>query len=302
MKALIPILVFTFFTVLISCGTDDIVSQEDTINSSDLTITTTQTETIENNHTRGFLGVNGPISPEAAALEHTMQWIAYTTTSVIYYDTAAKDQFLNRINYNPLTNYSDPTIDIKDLIGDTILDTDVFKIAFRDHLIQIFSSHYDVIATTGTCPIGPSEAPEPPLDSGTGGNGSPVIPGGPSHFIQSRSNIIPPSQIEIENMVDAFIAYILSDECIEIYLPIGITQTFTEITSAGHPMSAATINSGYHTFLFETCQIFVPATDNVNVNQGYANNANGPIIIARPKKSRECLYTSYNFDFTAFLD
>ena len=298
MKALIPILVFTFFTVLVSCDTDDIVPQENSINSSDLISTTTvQTETIENNNTRSFNGTSVATTPEAVALQHSLQWISYTTTSAIFNDIAAKNQFLNRINYVPFTNNSDTIIDIEDLIGDNIPDADPFKAAFRAELVHIVSLFY----LNGGCPLGPSEAPEPPLDSGSGGNGMPIIPNGFTQSSPDIPNESIPSPTDIEDMVDAFITYILSDECIEIYLPIGFTATFTEITSSAHPVSTATINNGYRMHLFEGCGLIYPATEGVGVNIGYTYYAEGPIIIARPTKSRRCLYANYDFDFKDFL-
>lgn len=293
MKTLIPILVLTFFTVLTSCDTDDTVFQENSINSNDLTIITVQTEALENNYTENARGFSTSVlTPEAAALEHTLQWISFTTANVIYNNQIAKDKFLDRIHYVPFTNNSDTIIDIEGLIGPDIPDTDPFKIAFRDHLIQLVSLFY-----VSGCPLGSSESPEPPLNSGTGGNGMPIIPGG---FMQSNTTI--PTLDSIEEMVDDFIAYILADECIEIYLPIGITSTFTEITSSAHPMNTDTMNNGYYTLPYTGCADINYETLDVNVDLDYTYNTNGPVIIARPTKSRRCLYNNFDFDFTDFLN
>lgn len=295
MKALIPILLFTLFIVFLSCDTDEIVPQEDSVTSSDLTITTTQTETVENNNARASFGATAPITPEAVALEHTLQWISFTTSNLIFSNTLAKEQFLERINYNILTNYSDSTIYIEDLIGPNIPDTDPFKLAFRERLIEIVSQSY----VNEGCPLGPTEAPEPPLDTGNGGNGSPIMPG---HFEQLRTST--PTPLEIAIMVDGFLAHIIADECIEIYLPIGMTPTFTEITSSAHPMTPETANNGYRMYAFQPCTPgeINTATENQTVNEEYASAANGPIIIARPTRSMGCEYSNYTFDFTDFLN
>lgn len=293
MKALIPILLFTFFTILLSCNADDISTQEDTMQSSDITTLITKVETIDHTDVGSSLGPSTSMTPQAIALEHTLQWISFTTASLIYSDTAARNYFLELVNYMPFTNYSDHTIAIYDLIGVDTPNTNAFKIAFRTHLIELVSQSY----VTEGCPLGPTEAPEPPLDTGNGGNGSPIMP---TSFEASRAST--PSTSEIEEMVDAFLAYIIADECIEIYLPTGITSTFTEIISSAHPMNTGDTNNGYRIHTIQSCGFFHTISQDQGITPEYVYNAGGPIIIARPTKSRGCEYLSYPFDFTQFLN
>jgi len=291
MKKQIPYLVASFLILFVGCQTDDISPESDVLQ---LSIQQEQKETqveypIQNKSSNPVYS----LTPETIELERKMQWVAYITADVLFNDGIARNEFINQL-YGPSSSMK-PFIHLNDVLGTQIDIHDPFKTAFKNSYKNILLEVYQI--TTIECPGGATE--RPPTGSG-GGNVSPISIG---HSNQ-RSVSIP----DIDALVEEFMNYVVTEECLEIYFPIGISNSlgYTNITSTAHPLIArANENLGYKRFVSSGC---LEGNEIVyqDVNQGYANSTNGPIVIVRPTRfsptQTSCDYTAYTFDFTTFMN
>ncbi len=291
MKKRIPYVVASFLTLFIGCQTDDAPLESDAL---DLSIQQEQKKIqLEDDIQNRDFDTMYSLTPEAIELERKMQWVAYITADVLFNDGIARNEFVNQLYSTNST--TKPFILLNDVLGSQIDIHDPFKAAFRNSYKNILLEVYQI--TTIECPGGATE--RPPTGSG-GGNGSPIIIG---HFNQ-RSVSIP----DIDGLVEEFMNYIVTEECLEIYFPVGIANSpgYSSITSTAHPLIArANVSLGYKRFVSPGC---LEGNEIVyqDVNQGYANSTDGPIVIVRPTRFSSgpisCDYTAYTFDFTSFMD
>lgn len=292
MKTLIPYLVLFLLIFVVACETDDPTLQDDAIN---LVIeNNSENSTPSNTQNSKFFKAPTGLSPEAAELERVMQWTAYITADVLYNDSNARTHFINSMSGVAIA--LKPSISVYDVLGNSISDTDPFKAAFRLSYRTILLEIYEV-ELPGCRPGGSTERPP---TSGPGG------PGGSPIFIENNIQRSFFTEEDIDIMVDEFMDYIITDECLEIYFPIGITDDveYTSITSSAHPLKNRVIeNTGYYRIApVDDCPVQI--VNFVNVNPSYATFANGPIVIARPKRSPiaiNCTYSEYSFSFTDFM-
>jgi len=122
--------------------------------------------------------------------------------------------------------------------------------------------------------------------------------------------------MSIGAQVQAFLDFILISNCIELYVPNGLSNFSTEYSTTGHPLNIEPYNFGFR-------RLAVPITidgDNINVvgidifNDLYVQT-HANVIIARPDRSPTggfstsgddsadiCNYAQYSVDFNLFLD
>lgn len=298
MKTLTPYLVLLIITLFVACSPEDVTLQEDSVN---LVIENSNKEasTLDDNQTKDFGIIPSRFTtPETIELERKMQWVAYITADVLYNDPYARTQFINQMQgTNPALK---PKIVVNDVLGNDISDSDPFKSSFRSRYTAILLEIFGI--EVPTCrPGGATE--RPPTGSG-GPTSNPIFIDGQNQVSFTRDSI---TVEEVEAMVDEFMNYIVTEECLEIYFPIGIFNApeYTSITSTAHPLvNRATENIGYYRIApVDDCPVQI--VNYVDVNKTYAESANGPIVIVRPKRVLDtfgCDYSEYNFDFTTFMN
>ncbi|MFC4633099.1 hypothetical protein ACFO3O_04230 [Dokdonia ponticola] len=292
MKKQIPYVVAFFLTLFIGCQTDDAILESDALH---LSIQQDQKEirledTLQN---RGFSSAPF-LTPEAIELERIMQWVSYITADVLFNDEVARNAFINEL-YSASSSMK-PFILLNDVLGNEVHDQDPFKAAFRNSYKNILLEIYQI--TNIECPGGATE--RPPTGS-NGGNGSPVF----IDTFNQRSISIQ----DINALVEEFMNYIITEECLEIYFPKGITNSseYASITSTAHPLIArATESLGYKRYITQIICGDVNEIVYQDVNRAYINSTDGPVVLVRPTRfspnQTSCEYTAYNFDFTTFMN
>lgn len=292
MKKLTPYVVASFLTLFIGCQTDDALLESDATN---LSIQQEQKEIqLEDDiQNRNFDPVYS-MTPEAIELERKMQWVAYITADVLFNDGVARNEFVNEL-YGVNTPIK-PSILLNEVLGSQVDIHNSFKAAFRNSYRNILLDIYQI--TTVECPGGATE--RPPTGSG-GGNGSPIF----TDDLNQRVVTIP----DIDALVDEFMSYIVTQECLEIYFPVGITNSpeYASITSTAHPLIARASESiGYRRYTTQITCGEVNEIEYQDVNREYLTSTDGPIVIVRPTRfsptQTSCDYTAYTFDFTAFMN
>jgi hypothetical protein len=108
-------------------------------------------------------------------------------------------------------------------------------------------------------------------------------------------------------MSDSFLQYILEDNCIELYFPVGIHLGNNDVVSVAHPLNNAPNNTYANHGIIrslapqncsETNSFYVHPTI-VNTQQQYTT-----FIAARPLRRSlniDCAYGQYSMDFALFL-
>ncbi|PHS67154.1 MAG: hypothetical protein COB12_04470 [Flavobacterium sp.] len=219
-----------------------------------------------------------PIDP---CLEDRMQWVSYVTTSVLYYEEDARNNFLNTIANNE-------TMALENLIGGSVMSS-VFKTKFLEYLYLYSSPEYPQGDLFNACPDGTIDEPLwPPFTTG-GDNGGDLIG-------------IDPTQ----DAVDGFMNYILNENCIELYFPNQLliyNQESFRVTSTAHPLSTATVNEAYLRYGYlEILEQNCTAVEQFTITQNHIMHPSYNVIVTRPYVSNTCEYTEYSgIDFTEFL-
>ncbi len=216
---------------------------------------------------------NAPSDYETAVLENEMQWAAFVIADLVHHDTIHRSKLRNSLSY---TN----TIPFEDLLGpngDRSFISD-FKTALIDYI--------DINNPDPDHQIGTPPPPPPPPDHITGISG--------------------------EDFKDQLLESLINDNCIELFLPKGVTNAASYNTSStGHPLTTAMNNDGIlwveNPFADDGSDAIVLSYA-VTTNYTYVQNSAIDIIISlRPVKDYsgtnfDCAYMQYNMiDFEDFL-
>ena len=260
---------------------------------------------------------DGPMSKqqnETATFEKRLHWTSFITAKIIRWNISGRNQLVQSLG---LMNNS---VNLNVLIGANS-NYPAFNTAFKDYLYYYIE---------GTRPD-PDDEPEdpgfPPIPPG--GNGAPD----PFDATNTLSNPIASKTFDgggsnndpsILAAVDAFISYMIEDNCTELYFPNGLNlRGAFELTSTAHPLTSANWNNGIlRTYTGQAGSISgsdegIPVCAHYNgcvthpvasVDDTYLLN-NDNIIVARPRRNPfthiddPCLYGQYSgIDFTDFLD
>lgn len=266
MKKTLPILIVLLF-VLCACEKE----QQDISEEESLNLNTPVNDDMA--HGRG-----NDCCHEENFFERQLHWFSATTSRVLRYHPAARNELATEVS-NSLLN----TVSAEMLLDDNS-SLVKFETAFKAEFIYYLS------------PLDPSTdntAPNPPPVPGS-------FPGG----------------TDVNVIYEAYKDVLLNENCVELYFPTGldITTPFNS-TATAHPLTTANINEGILRVYSlapggaggsTSTSLSTP----VEVDDSYVNR-NANVIVARPIRissseisgATDCTYTQYSgIVFTDFLD
>jgi hypothetical protein len=284
-----PILVCLL--LVFSCATDDEIITENNL-TSNLEVNNFEIQDgISSTDKIHAINTNPTPNPDPnpnQELIANMHWISFIAAESIMGDELARQDFSN------ITANLD-AISLQDLIGSNANGD--FKDAFFSNLtitIQGIIDYMHCAADPLNC--GAPEPPEttPPLPTGTGSNGGPII------------DVQIPTAADV---VSYLMNYTLNQHCLEIFVPKTIPSTgeILEIAATEHPLSTvqsseAAIFTNIEDPLTTGRYIYYDIISVSYIN-GIANGSNY-VIITRPKRVLNvCAYSQYSkINFTQFFN
>ncbi len=264
-----------FFSILccltiVSCQQDtEIIDNETTLvnNSTQITENEASNEgkTELNNLNRG--GGAGFMT-EAENFEGNMAWASYITAKIIYdhaNDAIFKYELTNLIN--------NQTVSLGDLIG----PNSQFP-GFNTEFEIFLGGYIDGI----WCPDDEEETP----------NG-----------VVITDPINTTGLMTTAQLVDHYLDYMLNDNCVELYFPLGVHAGEAKTASVAHPLTASHANNGFNRIAFgcgaSTTGVWIPP------NYVFINRYTTTFVVARPMRGfsiGSCIYGEYSgINFTDFL-
>ncbi len=211
------------------------------------------------------------LTGEYDLFERQLQWLSYIAGETLSGSSTAQSELVNYFN-----NQRSNSIDAEDLVGpNAVLST--FSSDFHDFLIWHIENPYGWPSNQTT--------PTPPVNIG----GTPI--GTPA-----------------EALATMFYDNMLVNNCVEIYLPVGLNfvAANSTVTATSHPLTNATCNEGIE---WITTPLAGSQSFGVTVDQGYLSD-HVNVLVTRPVRSDldtipsdPCVYSQYpGVDFTVFLD
>ncbi|MDC8006041.1 hypothetical protein POV27_18460 [Aureisphaera galaxeae] len=252
MKKLFPLVLLAFFAVFVSCESETLETETNSLTSKNVDLTTKKENRFSASDT----------------LQHRLQWTSFLCAQVLLHNHQLRDEFETHID-------GKGRVSLKALFAVDIGEENHFRNKFTDYL-----SHY--IEYGDGHPDSQEDTP-----------GFPVVPGGGNQF----------SPLTVAERVDIFFDYILTENCIEIYVPntlFDITD-FDRIVSTAHPLSRVSTNDGFRHIICRSAEYctFTAITFPTDIE---TNN----ILIARPIRDlsdSNCNYLEYPVaEFTNFYN
>ncbi|MEP2937649.1 MAG: hypothetical protein ABJM06_09975 [Gilvibacter sp.] len=279
MKIVKSLMIMALAVVLFSCERED---------ADALDVEAQKSAVVLNSDVDGdtMRGSGDDDEPEFDEFTETLPWVSFITGKVLKEYPSSRSEVNLKMDPNGVIKLDQL------LTADGTLNGLSFNKNFKTVLEILLCQQVD-------CGKPEEELVTPPNGPFNGGGGGGFASGG-SMVVSSELSPV------VEEMADAFMDYIINQNCIELYFPKGQMIYFGdfEITSTSHPMNNSVKNDGYkrlYTPLItgENCEVEM-------VNLTYVTN-NKNIIVARPyamaSPSASCIYTSYGVtDFTQFLD
>lgn len=210
---------------------------------------------------------------EDPILENNMEWVSYLIAETLLFSPESRTYVANLISNNPNFNGIIPL----NVLLDQNENNEAFLIAFEEHF-WCFENQGANCGTNGGRPQGR------------------VNPG----------DNAPPTCI---NAYCEFLNYVLSINCIELFLPHGINFSTAklQIASTAHPLNNDLFNDVYiHNSVLVQAGIIsnngIIMSDPSLEDTQYELDEVANIIVARPyRNTTNCTYTRFANDFTLFL-
>lgn len=193
---------------------------------------------------------------------NSLAWASYITGLILLEHPELKDSLQPHI--------VNQTIDLKLLVGDQPL-VPIFRTYFSARMQQYVYQGQP----------GGASVPTPPYPiTSTGGGGTPQIP---------------------SEAVEAYIAFLIEENCSELYFPKGLNVSLNEFTTLSHPLfpsSGIDTNDGIRLYFHDNGNL---NGSEMAVNEVYVTNHDN-VIIARPFSNPQNPYCDYTIDYTTFLE
>lgn len=228
-------------------------------------------------------------------LERNSAWVGFILSKMLRYNEASSRTIVATQLFGPVESFP-----ISNILGSGGNGT--FINEFRTHAAYYINGNFPD-------PDGEPDKPGFPL----GQDPDPIANQDDephSSFIQTRGGI-PTGPNPDSAEVQAFMDYILLDNCLELYFPYDMDYTGSfSITSVAHPLTTETGNQGSkRNFAIGGVDIGgggpTSLTEAVQVDNVYVSNNNN-IILVRPfvvETTSSCEYDQYShIDFTDFLN